>query len=410
MLKPFLSFIGNPLGLSHIQIQDMRFFWLSGLCNSIGMMGGQVVLGWVILEITESPLMVGIAMGIRFAPNFFLGILAGTIADMFDRRRLMQIVNLINALANGAIGILIFLDIVEIWHILTLTFLSGSMMTLYMTARSGFTYDISGPEKLVKGLAFTNIGMRMGGLIGSLVLGVILGKFGADIAYFVMVLSYVLSTLTLIPIHFAGRTGLTKKGTVWANLRDLGIEVRRNSELRILAVLVAVVEVLGFSYMALLPVLAKDVLNIGAEGLGVLFAFMSGGGMLGIVVLSFFKDIRRKGLLWLLVLLGFACALIGLGLATNLYFAILFIILVSSMTGLSDIFSQSLMQFAVPDEFRGRAMGVWNFAIGVMPAGNIQAGALASVFGVTLALVSHGTLLGITAIVSLLVLPKLRKL
>ena len=80
------------------------------------------------------------------------------------------------------------------------------------------------------------------------------------------------------------------------------------------------------------------------------------------------------------------------------------------MTGLSDIFSQSLMQFAVPDEFRGRAMGVWNFAIGVMPAGNIQAGALASVFGVTLALVSHGTLLGITAIVSLLVLPKLRKL
>ena len=392
MLKPFLSFIGNPLGLSHIQIQDMRFFWLSGLCNSIGMMGGQVVLGWVILEITESPLMVGIAMGIRFAPNFFLGILAGTIADMFDRRRLMQIVNLINALANGAIGILIFLDIVEIWHILTLTFLSGSMMTLYMTARSGFTYDISGPEKLVKGLAFTNIGMRMGGLIGSLVLGVILGKFGADIAYFVMVLSYVLSTLTLIPIHFAG------------------IEVRRNSELRILAVLVAVVDVLGFSYMALLPVLAKDVLNIGAEGLGVLFAFMSGGGMLGIVVLSFFKDIRRKGLLWLLVLLGFACALIGLGLATNLYFAILFIILVSSMTGLSDIFSQSLMQFAVPDEFRGRAMGVWNFAIGVMPAGNIQAGALASVFGVTLALVSHGTLLGITAIVSLLVLPKLRKL
>ena len=105
MLKPFLSFIRNPLGLSHIQIRDMRFFWLSGLCNSIGMMGGQVVLGWVILEITESPLMVGIAMGIRFAPNFFLGILAGTIADMFDRRRLMQIVNLINALANGAIGI-----------------------------------------------------------------------------------------------------------------------------------------------------------------------------------------------------------------------------------------------------------------------------------------------------------------
>ncbi len=400
----------NLVSWPPLQYRDLRYLWLSGLLNSVGMMGGQVVLGWVILELTDSPFIVGVALGLRMAPFFFLGILAGTIADMVDRGKLMRLVNLGNAAANAAIGVLMLLGLAEVWHILALTFVGGGMMALYQTARQSIAYDIAGPRNLVSSLAFISLGMRLGGIAGSLSLGFILGRLGGDIAYLTMAAAYIVSTLALLPIRSTGQMTSDSRHPVWQSLKEFGAEVRRNTDLRTLAILVAVAEVIGFSYMALLPSLAKDVLNIGAEGLGIMTAFSAGGGMLSIVLLSVLGESRRKGLTWLIALVIFGGGLVALGFASTFYMAILAVIVISGMTALSDIFSQSLMQLVVPNEFRGRAMGAWTFAIGMLPLGNLQIGALASAFGVTFALVAHGTGLAAIAALGLLLLSRLRKL
>ena len=132
--------------------------------------------------------------------------------------------------------------------------------------------------------------------------------------------------------------------------------------------------------------------------------------MLGIVLLSVLGESRRKGATWLIVLLVFGGALISLGFASTFLTAVLAITAISGMTALSDIYSQSLMQLVVPDRFRGRAMGAWTFAIGTLPLGNLQIGALASAVGVTYALVANGAGLVAIAALSLLLLSRLRRL
>jgi hypothetical protein len=170
------------------------------------------------------------------------------------------------------------------------------------------------------------------------------------------------------------------------------------------------VEILGFSHQVLLPVIARDVLDVGAEGLGLMNALRSIGGITAILALSSLGEVRRKGLLYLAVLHIFGISLLFLGVADTFSPAILAIIVINGMGALSDILSQSLVQTVVPNELRGRAMGSWVLAVGLGPVGHLQIGALASALGVGFALTAHGAGLVALAVGALALFPRLRRL
>jgi hypothetical protein len=192
-------------------------------------------------------------------------------------------------------------------------------------------------------------------------------------------------------------------------LVEFWTELRHNSTVTGLVVIIALVEFFGFTTQALMPSLARDVLHIGAGGLGIISAFNSGGGMLAIIMISPFGEIRRQGLAFLAVLHVFGISLVVLGLADNLYTVIGTIVVMSGMMALSDLFSQTLMQRLVPNDLRGRAMGAWTAAVGTAPVGNLEIGALASAFGVTAAFALHGGGLIILAVITLAAFGKLRR-
>ena len=139
-------------------------------------------------------------------------------------------------------------------------------------------------------------------------------------------------------------------------------------------------------------------------------AFTSGGGFAALVLISLFGSVPRQGLAFMLTLFAFGGSLLILGFATTFYVALLGILMMSGMMALSDLFTQSLAQRVVPNELRGRAMGAWMVAVGTAPLGNLQIGALASAFGVTRALSSHGIGLIALAALSLVAFGKLRRL
>ena len=391
------------------QYREIRYLWLSTLFNGTGW-GETVVMGWVLLELTDSPLMVGVGLGLRMAPNFFLGILAGAIADRADRRTMMKLMSAGLVLINLGLGLLVITDVIEVWHLFMLTLVAGSMWSLQQIARQSFTYDIVGPTMVVSSLAFISLAMRVGGVAGSLMAGYAVGKLGAEWAYFAIASGYFLSILPLLMIRSRGQAAPVSRKPVWQNLKEFAAEVRLNRSLRIIFVLVALVEMIGFSHMAVLPSLARDVVGVDAEGLGIMNAFSSVGGFMAITLISAWGEPGRKGLAWLLVLLLFGAAVVGLGAASTFWLAILAITLVSGMTALSDVFSQGLMQSVVPNELRGRAMGSWNVAIGTMPIGSLQIGALASATTVGFALMANGIGLVILAVGGVALLSSLRRL
>ncbi|MDP2628114.1 MAG: MFS transporter, partial [Candidatus Rokubacteria bacterium] len=151
--------------------------------SSIGMMGEVVVLGWLALELTDSPFLVGVAMGARALPLFFVGVPAGVLSDRFPRHRLLMATSAGQALTAAALGVLTLLGSVSLAGLLALTLAAGALRAIEHAARQSYTHDVVGGAALVSGLATLGVAMRAGWLLGSLGAGAVIGPLGSGAAY-----------------------------------------------------------------------------------------------------------------------------------------------------------------------------------------------------------------------------------
>ena len=438
------AIVRNTLRAPALRYRDFRLLVAASFFDSIGFMGEQVIVGWLVLEITDDPFMVGVALGLRFAPFFFLGLVAGTIADMVDRRSLIRVLNLAMTAVMCCVGALIYYDTLEVWHIFAFAVLGGCISALHQTSRQSFAFDVVGRQNLVSGLAYVSLGMRLGGLVGSLAAGYLIAGYGANLvqslidalpswanwawlnsalewlasalsqgaasAYFLLAAGYLVSVAMLSFIRSRGQAAPTQRRSALQNLREFAGELRLNNALLMLMVIVAATEVLGFSSATAFPSLARDVLNVGADGLGEMNAFRSVGAVLSILLLSVCGEVGRKGALLLATIVAFGAALVLLGQSGMYAVALAAIMVIGGAMALSDVFSQSLMQNIVPNEQRGRAMGAWVVGIGTAPLGSLQVGAAVAAFGVGIALTANGIALAAIAAIIALLYSRMRRL
>jgi hypothetical protein len=384
------------------------------LLNSIGMMGEVVVLGWLTLELTDSPFLVGVAMGMRALPLFFVGAPAGALADRFPRHRLLMVTGVGQALTACTLGTLTLLGLVTLTPVLLLTLAAGVLRGVEHAARQSYTHDVVGGPALVHGLAVLGVAMRSGWLLGSLGVGAIIARYGSGVAYFAVAAGFLAGAAALAAAAApapmaAGRT----RASLWRSMGTFYTAVRADHALLWLMLLTAGAEVLGFAHQALLPSLARDVLKSGPEGLGVLNAARSVGGILGLVVVMTRGSTLGGGALFLGVLGTFGASLIVLGVAPHVvgFAGVVLVLIVANAAGaLADLLAQSLLQLSVPSHLRGQAGGAWVVAIGLAPVGQLQIGALASLFGVSIALGASGLALTVLAGTAALWLPRVRRL
>ena len=360
--------------------------------NSVGMMGETVVLGWLTLELTNSPFLVGVAMGARALPLFFVGVPAGAIADRFPRHRLMMPTGAGQALCAATLGTLTLFGLARFGSIVLLTFAAGMIRGVEQAARQSYTHDVVGAAALMNGLAALGVAMRAGWLVGSLGAGAVIAHLGSGFAYLAVALGYLAGAAAILRTSAPAGNPAHASGSLWQGIVDFAVAVRTGRTLLVLMVLTSGAEVLGFSHQALLPSLARDILRVGPEGLGAMNAARaSAASSASSPCLRALA--RGGGAFFLGVLAFFGASLIGLGLAPHLVGfvgVVVVLILANSMGALADLLAQSLMQLGVPAHLRGRAGGAWVVAIGLAPLGQLQIGALASLFGVSMALGSSG--------------------
>ena len=168
---------------------DSRCLAASALLHSFGM-GEQVVLGWLALELTDSALMVGVALGLRNLPLLVFGVPAGVVADRADRVWLLVATGVAMGCVTGILGIVALSGRLAIGPLLLLAFVGGSARALHQTARQGFTHDVSGAGRLVQTIALVGLSSRLGGLAGSLAIGGLIARFGAGAAYLAVAAGY----------------------------------------------------------------------------------------------------------------------------------------------------------------------------------------------------------------------------
>ena len=403
-------FSRSPIWAASFRYRDFRYLWMSTTVQSVGMGMEFVALGWLVLDLTGSPFLVGVASAARMAPFFFLGLVSGAVADRVDRRVFTRWITMAGAVIAALTALPLFLGYQNVWPIIALTVVMGSVWAFTLTLRQAYTYDIVGPESALNGMSLTALSNRLGGVLGALVAGAIIEIAGIGFQYLAIGLSYAASAVILFWTREAGQAAVRTPQSVLRNLIGYIEIISTNRTLLTLMILAAITEIFGFTHQSLLPVFAKDELGVGSVGLGVMSSFRQGGGIIGLLLLANLSSSRQKGWMIFIIAGTFGLGEMAFSLGGGFIYFVLVLALINASAAAVDTLYKTLMQEVVPNEQRGRAMGSWVLSIGVAPAGHMGVGALAGAFGATRALLINGTVLLAVSIVTALALPKIRRL
>jgi len=389
--------------------RNFSLLTLNAIIRSVGNWMQMVALGWLVLEMTDSPLSLGIVWATRASPHLIFGMMAGAVADKVDRRNLLVMAFSILAACALAMGFLISTGRIQLWHILLLTFIMGSISVFAMTARQALVVDIVGLEDTMSALSMSAVAMRIIGIFGGVVAGFVIELFGIDWCFYVMVISYMLGIAVLLFIRGVERKAGSAEQSVWGNFVEGMKIIGKNRIILALMAMAIICEIFGFSHSVLQPVFARDILKVGAVGLGMFSAARSVGGLIAGLTLASLGNYKYKGRLMLGVFLFFGVFLVLFAQSPWYPVSLLLLGMIGAMAAAHDALQHILLQFNVTDEQRGRAMGIWQLSIGFGPLGSLTLGALATLLGAQLAQSIYG--IAIVAIFFILVVfvPRLRR-
>ncbi|MFH1180589.1 MAG: MFS transporter, partial [Candidatus Bathyarchaeota archaeon] len=253
-------------------------------------------------------------------------------------------------------------------------------------------------------------GMRGIGIFGGAVAGIIIELFGLEWPFFVITAANILAIGMTAYIHGIEKSAAAKRQTVWSNLVE-GIQiVLKNRVILALMLMAATCEMFGFSHSVLLPVFARDVLGVGAVGLGMFNTVLSLGGLLAGLALASLGDYKYKGRIILGIFFSFGVALILFANSSSYPLSLFFICIVGVTAAGHDAMQHILLQLNVSEEQRGRAMGIWQLSIGFGLIGSVSLGILAESFGAPFAQSIYGVIMVVIFFVLMLAVPKLREL
>jgi len=390
--------------------KGFSLLFLATVSASLGDMFMDVSSGWLVLELTDSPLSLGLFWAVRSSPNLLFGMVGGATADKMDRRKLLIICYILYVFCGLIFGLLIISGLIQLYHALALIFIRGIIRTFENPSRQSFIVDIVGRENAMNGISLNAVGMRGIGIVGGALAGLIIELFGKEWPFFVLSGLFMVSILLVGLIKGVETRRVAQHLSIWRNLEE-GIQiVRKNKIVLALMLMAATCEMFGFSFPVLVPVFARDILKVGAVGNGMINAFRSGGGLLASLALASLGDFKHKGKLLLGMFLMFGVGLILYANTPVYALALFFIGIVGVSAAGHDAMSQILLQLNVEEEQRGRAMGIWQLSIGFGVIGSMTLGTLAEAYGAIFAQSVFGGLMVLIVALMYVTVPKLREL
>lgn len=346
-------------------------------------------LGWLVLELTNSPALLGVVSAVSTAPILLLSLYAGVLADRVDRRRLLSASQVAQAVCAALLAILTMTHVIVFWQIALLAMLAGTAQALGSPAFQAMVPALVGREAVGNAIALNSAQFNLSRVIGPVTAGVLVGLVGEATSFWLNAVSFGAVVYVLATIRIPSDEALERvEQSVWGHLVDGLAFVRRQRVLSILLLLAAAPTIFLLPYLTLLPVFARDVLRIGAPGLGLLTASMGCGALAGALVVAVLHPTGGDGRL---MLAGLAIMVVGV-----VAFALSTMVPVScvalAVTGAAQVWyftsANTLVQALSPGRLRGRILSLYVLASwGVLPIGSLGAGAAAQAIGAPATLV-----------------------
>ena len=386
-----------------------RYLAAASVCNQFAFWMQQVGLGWLVLELTNSSLQLGVASFLRGVPMLLLSPISGVLVDRFDRRGLALLAHAVLTLCTLTLAVLIALHWVQPWHAFVVAAISGVAVTLSFPARQALIPSLVPRAELSRAVATMAAGQNGARVVAPGVAGALISVSGLATSFFVQSLPFLASYVLIWAIPRGARPAAIKSG-ILTNMLDGFAHIRGNPRLFGLMALAIVPTVLALPYQQLLPVFARDVYDAGPNGLGILLTANSVGAFVGALLSTSLMGVGRRGHILLVGGVGVGVGLVLLGLAPSYAVGLAVVLLTGGAFSVYNATNNALIHEATTDAFRGRVMSIYLMTWSLMPLGTLPAGALADHVGAPLTVALGGGLCALLVGIVWLATPALRDL
>jgi MFS family permease len=348
--------------------------------------------GWLVYQLTNSPLALGLVRFLHAIPVTLFTIPGGAFADRFDKRRILLATQTLSMTLAFVLFGLVYTERIEVWHVGLLGMFLGFANAFDIPARQSFIIDIVGKKDLMNAIVLNSSMFNGARIVGPALAGLLISFAGMATCFLVNAFSF----LAVILSYLCMKLPKTDRPPLQKSMRHETMEavrfVRANKNVASVLVLVATASVFGICYVVLLPVFAKDILHVGPGGYGYLMTSNGIGALLGAFALASFGDrFSRKSLLYTGIL-GFSTALLFFALSRHFWLTSFLLACAGWFMILFFSTANTIVQLATPDSIRGRVMGIYSFCfIGLSPFGGLFAGVNARMTSAVIAVVFSAT-------------------
>ncbi len=349
-----------------------------------------VTINWHIYVLTDSPIALGLVSLVRVVPIVLFSLIGGVFADARDRKKVMLVTQFAMMLFAALLGLITHLGIVSALSIYLLAALTSAASAFDTPARLSLAPNLVPKEHLTNAVSLTNLMQRFGAVVGPSLAGFVIAAWSVGAVYWINAISFlaVLIALVLLKTPTQENLGATR---VTLGAVTEGVRFVRHSKIILSAMLLDFFAEFFGSASALLPIFARDILQVGPQGLGILYSAQSIGSVLSGAALSIVGRIRRAGIVVLVAVAIYGVATVLYGISQLFLLSVLFLALLGAANTVSAIMRQTIRQLATPDRLRGRTTSVsMIFAMGGPQLGNLEAGIVAALFGAPLSVISGG--------------------
>ena len=362
------------------QYRDFRLLWFGACTSTTGTWMQEIAQNWLVLEMTNSPFLLGLDAFLGDIPIFLFSLVGGVIADRMDRRKLLVISQLIQMTSAMVLSFLIATHRIQIWHILLSSFVVGTAQSFGGPAYSALVPSLVEKEDLPNAIALNSIQFNLARVIGPVLGGLALKYVGAAWCFGLNSLSFVAVIISLSQLHInfkPPRTG----DSIFTGMKQ-GIRfIRTQGAMETLVFIAFCMTALAIPMITFLPVFVKDVFHQN-EMTYTLFLVTTGlGSITGALTVAWMGNIANKGRIALTMLMALGAGITGFSLSNSLVASCILLFVSGGFMMCAFAMISSLVQLVTPNDMRGRVMSVYNVAFrGGMPFGSITTGRLVPIF------------------------------
>ena len=370
---------------SLLELRDFRLMWIAGGLDNTGRWMDSVVMGLLVLNLTDSAFQVALLFVFRWLPMLAFALLSGMIADRTNRWAIMMSARSVAVIATVVILILVIADAVKPWHVFITSFFLGLLFVMEFPSRRSLIYDLVGSERIVSAMSLETINSTLGKFAGPFMAGLLIELSGFSGTYGVLATVYVIAFILILVMQGRGPVRPPSPYAFW-NTVSRGFKYSvKSSVIRSVLIVTLIMNAMAFSVESLFPVVARDHLGVGAGLTGILISAQAIGSLAAASVIASLAMVRYHGRIFCL---GLALQLLSLlFFALSPWYSVSFLMLLLAGLGAAgySTMQSTIILISSEPEMRGTALGMLGQCIGVAAVGGVAVGIVANFFSANIA-------------------------